>query len=218
MKSTPIFPLPNVVLFPHTFLPLHVFEPRYRRMVTDALAAERLITMVLAREVRPPGASPSIHAIGSLGRIEVAEPLEDGRFDILLRGIARVALGRVDERPARYWQAEIEVLAEMLPDLQDPEVAEGKAEFLLMARRYGEQVLQGEYAPDLLNDAIPYPMLVNRAASLMRVSVERKQRLLSLDDVGERARLAQSWMAEQVEAVLAVEDFAGRRPRDPRRN
>lgn len=218
VKSTPIFPLPNVVLFPETYLPLHVFEPRYRGMVVDALAGERLITMVLAQEVRPPGASPAIHRIGSLGRIEVAEPLSDGRFNIVLRGIARVTLGRVAEQPARYWLAEIEVLAEMLPDLQDPEVAEGKAGFLLTARRYGELVLQGEYAADLLNDAISYPMLVNRAASLMRISVARKQRLLALDDLGERARLAQAWMDEQIEAVLAVEGFARRRPRDPRRN
>lgn len=218
MRTSPIFPLPNVVLFPHTFLPLHVFEPRYRGMVADALAGRRLITMVLAHEVRPPGARPSIHPIGSLGRIEVAERLEDGRFDIVLRGIARVALGSVTELPARYWRAEIEILGEMLPDLQDPQVADGKAGFLLSARRYGELVLQGEYPPDLLNDAVPYAMLVNRAASLLRISVAWKQRLLALDDVGERARLSKVWMDEQIEAVLAVESFESRRPRDPRRN
>lgn len=218
MKSTPIFPLPNVVLFPDTFLPLHVFEPRYRGMVADALQGERLITMVLAHEVRPPGVSPSVHAVGSLGRIEVAESLADGRFDIVLKGLARVALGQVDEQPTRYWRAEIVILAEMLPDLQDPDVADSKASFLLTARRYGELVLQGEYAADLLNDAIPYPTLVNRAASLMRISVSRKQRLLTLDDVGERAILAQSWMREQIEASLAVENFASRRPRNPRLN
>lgn len=218
VKTTPIFPLPNVVLFPHTFLPLHVFEPRYRGMIVDALAGRRLITMVLARAVRPPGAAPSVHGIGSVGRIEVVEPLEDGRFNIVLRGIARVALGRVAEQPARYWRAEVEVLAEMLPDLQDPVVAESKAGFLLTARRYGELVLQGEYAADLLNDAVPYAMLVNRAASLLRISVARKQRLLTLDDVGERARLAQGWMEDQIEAGLAIESFTARRPRDPRRN
>jgi len=218
VKLTPIFPLPNVVLFPYTFLPLHVFESRYRGMVVDALAGERLITMVLAHEVRPPGPPPSIHPIGSLGRIEVAEPLDDGRFNIVLRGLARVALGRVDEQPARYWSAEIEILAEMLPDLQDPRVADGKAGFLLAARRYGELVLQGEYPPDLLNDAIPYAMLVNRAASLMRISVAWKQQLLALDDVSERARVAKKWMEEQIEGSLAVERFQGRRPGDPRRN
>lgn len=218
MRTTPIFPLPNVVLFPHTFLPLHIFEPRYRGMVADALADQRLITMVLAREVRPPGARPFIHPIGSLGRIEVAERLEDGRFNIVLRGITRVALGSVAEEPARYWRAEIEILGEMLPDLQDPRVADGKAGFLLSARRYGELVLHGEYPPDLLNDAVPYPMLVNRGACLLRISVARKQRLLTLDDVGERARLVKTWMDEQIEAVLAVESFQGRRPRDPRRN
>jgi Lon protease-like protein len=218
MKSAPVFPLPNVVFFPDTFLPLHVFEPRYRGMVEDALAGERLIAIVLAREVRPPGEPPAMHPIGSLGRVEIVETLEDGRFMILLRGLARVVFGRLEERPARYWRAEVEILPEMIPDLQDPLVAREKADFLLTARRYGELVLGGRYAADLLNDTIPYPTLVNRSAGLLRVSVDQRQRLLSLDDVGERAGLASAWMNDQIDASLAIEGFSDRRPRDSRLN
>jgi Lon protease-like protein len=89
--TIPIFPLPNVVLFPNVFLPLHIFEPRYRRMVADALAGDRIIGMVLLRpgyEANYEG-RPSIYEIGTAGVITHAAPLDDGRFNIVLRGVER---------------------------------------------------------------------------------------------------------------------------------
>ena len=87
----PVFPLPGVVLFPNVFLPLHIFEPRYRAMVTDALAGDRIIGMVLLQpgfeaqyEDRPP-----IFPIGCAGVITHSEALADGRFNIVLRGIEK---------------------------------------------------------------------------------------------------------------------------------
>src|SRR5262249_30357040 len=87
----PLFPLPNVVLFPNVFLPLHIFEPRYREMVADALATDRLIGMVLLRpgwerdyEGRPP-----VYPVGCSGVITHAERLADGRYNIVLRGVER---------------------------------------------------------------------------------------------------------------------------------
>ncbi len=85
----PVFPLPNVVLFPNVFLPLHIFEPRSREMVTDALAGDRIIGMVLLR----PGyradyeGRPAVYPIGTAGVITHSEALADGRFNIVLRGI-----------------------------------------------------------------------------------------------------------------------------------
>jgi len=87
----PLFPLPNVVLFPNVFLPLHIFEPRYREMAASALAADRMIGMVLLRpgwehdyEGRPP-----IYSVGCSGVITHAEQLHDGRYNIVLRGVER---------------------------------------------------------------------------------------------------------------------------------
>src|SRR5258707_15575916 len=89
--SIPLFPLPNVVLFPNVFLPLHIFEPRYREMVADALKGDRIIGMALLRagyesnyEGRPP-----VYDIGCAGVITHAQRLADGRYDIVLRGPAR---------------------------------------------------------------------------------------------------------------------------------
>jgi Lon protease-like protein len=87
----PLFPLPTVVLFPGVFLPLHIFEPRYRAMIADALAGDRLIGMVLLRdgwqknyEGRPP-----VFDVGCSGVITHCETTPDGRYNIILRGVER---------------------------------------------------------------------------------------------------------------------------------
>ena len=213
--NAPVFPLANVVLFPHTYLPLHVFEPRYRAMVAHALEGPRLIVVVLAREELPPGRRPDIHGIGSVGRIDVVNRLEDGRFHLVLHGLSRVALSDLDPRPEDYYEVRIRLRGEMLPDLQDPRVAEAKADFLMTVRRYAEQVLSGGVPNDLLTEALPYPVLVNRAASLLRVRVQAKQALLEIDDMETRAGEVEEWMEGQIASHASVDRFRNHRPVDP---
>jgi len=90
----PIFPLPTVVLFPGVFLPLHIFEPRYREMVRDALAADRMIGMTLLREgwEGDYDGRPRVFALGCSGLITHCEQLPDGRFNIILRGLDRIRI------------------------------------------------------------------------------------------------------------------------------
>jgi len=109
----PIFPLPNVVLFPNVFLPLHIFEPRYREMVADALKNDRLIGMTLLRpgwqreyEGRPP-----VFPIGCSGVITHVDRLNDGRYNIVLRGVQRFRILEEDDRLS-YRRARIEQLPE----------------------------------------------------------------------------------------------------------
>lgn len=89
--SIPIFPLPDVVLFPDVFLPLHIFEPRYRQMFAEALAGERRIGMVLLQPGYEPDydGSPPVYAAGCAGLITHAERLEDGRYNVVLRGVEK---------------------------------------------------------------------------------------------------------------------------------
>src|SRR3979411_585537 len=109
----PLFPLPNVVLFPNVFLPLHIFEPRYREMVADAVASDRMIGMVLLRpgwerdyEGRPP-AYPG----GCSGVRPPGQRLFGGRYNLVLRGLERFRI--VDEDNDRsYRRATIEPLPE----------------------------------------------------------------------------------------------------------
>src|SRR5262245_4682668 len=92
-----LFPLPNLVFFPQVMQPLHVFEPRYRQMTADALEGDRLIALVLPK----PGwegdymGKPLLHDVACIGRIMAEQLLEDGRYNMLLRGLARVRI--VDE-------------------------------------------------------------------------------------------------------------------------
>jgi len=95
-----IFPLPDVTLFPRTLLPLHIFEARYRAMVTDALARDRKICMVRLRpgyEEQYAG-KPEVYPVGGLGEIASCERLATGRYDLVLRGEARVRI--LQERPS----------------------------------------------------------------------------------------------------------------------
>ena len=109
----PLFPLPNVVLFPNVFLPLHVFEPRYREMVADAIASDRMIGMVLLR----PGwehdyeGCPPVYPIGCSGVITHFDRLPDARFNIVLRGLERFRIVQED-RARSYRRAAVEMLRE----------------------------------------------------------------------------------------------------------
>ena len=117
-SEIPLFPLPNVVLFPSALLPLHIFEARYRAMVADALETERLIGMVMLRPGWEPHyeEAPDVFPVGCAGFITHADQMPDGRFNIMLRGLEKFRI--VGERPARagmerYRVAHIESIKEM---------------------------------------------------------------------------------------------------------
>src|SRR5690349_5431852 len=115
----PIFPLPNVVLFPSVFLPLHIFEPRYREMVADALAADRLIGMVLLRPGwdRDYEGRPAVFPIGCSGVMTHVERLGDGRYNIVLRGLERFRIAE-ENHDRSYRRALVEPLHERALDGQ----------------------------------------------------------------------------------------------------
>ena len=119
-SEIPLFPLPNVVLFPSALLPLHIFEPRYRAMVGDALEGERLIGMVMLRPGwdRQYEDEPAVYPIGCAGFITHADRLPDGRYNIILHGLEKFRI--LDERPARagverYRIAQVEPIGEKRP-------------------------------------------------------------------------------------------------------
>src|SRR5947209_20304544 len=111
----PLFPLPDVVLFPNVFLPLHIFEPRYREMVGDALAGDRMLGMVLLKPgwERDYEGQPPVYPIGCSGVITHAERLQDGRYNIVLRGVERFRI-REEDHGLSYRRA----VVDSLPDWQ----------------------------------------------------------------------------------------------------
>ncbi|WP_073973101.1 LON peptidase substrate-binding domain-containing protein [Erythrobacter donghaensis] len=108
-KRLPIFPLTGAVLFPGMQLPLHIFEPRYRAMVGDALIRDRLIAMIQPR--RSVEGAP-LYEVGCVGRIGEIQAMDDGRYNLILEGTARFRLVRELDVTTAYRQVEAEILAE----------------------------------------------------------------------------------------------------------
>jgi Lon protease-like protein len=191
----PIFPLPDVVHFPGTDLPLHIFEPRYRQMVDELLTlpeAERRVGMILAGR-DPESGSPRLVEPGCAGRLVEHRPLEDGRSNIVLRGEFRFVLER--DLPGKpYRRALVTPLEDGVAAI-DADAADALERELVdlavaVARESGPRTpfdvagLAGLGRPGRLVG------LVNRLAADLDLPVERKQMLLAEAPLGRAAEIA----------------------------
>jgi Lon protease-like protein len=203
-----LFPLPNLVLFPYVVQPLHIFEPRYRQMTRDALAGDRLIAMVLLR----PGweadyqGRPPLHPVACLGRILAEERLDDGRYNLLLRGLRRVRLLEEIPGEALYRTAHVELLADQPP-------AERKVRRDLR-RRLAETVpvwFAGQAAviakfEELFRHDLELGTLCDVLSFALPLDVEFKQTLLATVSVEDRVRrLLRQLAAQKPPAAPAAE-------------
>jgi Lon protease-like protein len=182
-----IFPLAGALLFPRTHLPLHIFEPRYRALVSDALARDRRIAMIQPRD-QPAGASQSdLFDVGCVGRIAQFEALDDGRFNVVLEGLTRFRLvSEIDvTTPFRQIQASFDGFDDA--DEQPPLGIALRADLERESRRFADA--RG-YAVDW--DAVGRlddESLVNGIAQIAPFDVASKQALLESATVPERADL-----------------------------
>jgi len=181
----PLFPLPGVVLFPNVFLPLHIFEPRYRAMVSDALAGDRIVGMVLLR----PGfetayaQAPPIFDVGCAGVITHAETLPDGRFNIVLRGLERFIV-TAEDRTLPYRRATVTPLRESVVDADRAtlKLLRGRLEALLASSP------DGGSAESRLPPAVADEDLVNALAQYLDFEPMERQALLERDGVVSRSQ------------------------------
>jgi Lon protease-like protein len=192
LLRVPIFPLAGALLFPGAQLPLHIFEPRYRSMVRDALASDRLIGMIQPRDQREP---PSLFEVGCLGRIASAEELEDGRYNIVLEGLGRFRIAREAEVETPYRQVDADRSGFADGEEPDPLGLAQRAELEREARRYADAL---GYSVDWeavgrLDDE----MLVNGIAQIAPLDVGSKQALLEAPDIAERCDLLVQFMQFQ---------------------
>jgi Lon protease-like protein len=186
-----IFPLPEVVVFPGTPAPFHLFEPRYRAMAADALAGDRLLAVATLRDpADAPKARAPVHPVAGAGFIEAEERLPDGRYNVLLRGVARVRLvEEITGSGLPYREFRAEVMEDVLPpggvaELA-PRVATLERLVLELARRsemesgtrdLAEAVARMR-APGWLADAVAAALVTDvetRLALLGEVRVERR--------------------------------------------
>jgi len=186
-STLPIFPLPNVVLFPNVFLPLHIFEPRYRQLVNDALAGERMIGMVLLQDGDDDSTpAPAIYDVGCAGLITHVERLPDGRFNIVLRGLERFRVVGEENRSSNvlYRRALIAPLGELEPDTS--------ALVLKSERHKLEALLAPLFSGTLAERGLPPQMpddeLINALAQYLELEPIEKQALLERDGPLARCR------------------------------
>jgi uncharacterized protein len=208
-----LFPLPNVVLFPHVELPLHIFEPRYREMVDDAMAGDRRIGMVLLRGDwrRDYHGAPEVFTLGCVGKIETFSQMPDGRSNLVLRGERRFNI-REELAGRAFRQARVEWLVDAGEDageIADTTLRLKSSVSRLLSRR------DRELPPDLWQK-LPREtgLLVNTLASVLDLAAIERLALLECGDVALRAHR----LLEILEFHLADSGpvAAGMRDEEPR--
>lgn len=210
----PLFPLPNVVLFPGTRVPLHIFEPRYRKMVADALSGEERIGMVLLQ----PGwetsyyGSPPVYEYGTMGAIEDVVALDDGRYNLALRGVVRFRIIEyVAEEPYRV--ARVVAAPEKPASGMD---AWAHREWLVeLSKRYMEVLPDQQPVPEM--ESASLESLTNALCLSLQMTPQDRQFLLDLGDLTERAGKVAEALEEKLEALEFLAPFR-RSDTDPSMN
>jgi uncharacterized protein len=197
-----IFPLPGALLFPKMHLPLHVFEPRYRALVSDAIARDRRIAMIQPRRAEQGGAGekPPLFRVGCVGYIAQVEALDEGRYNLVLEGVARFRMIRELDVTTPFRQIE----AQLIDEVEDNSFGiADRASLESESRRFADA--QG-YAVDWeavtrLDDEA----LVNGIAQIAPFDAAAKQALLEAPTLAMRSEL-----------IVQLMQFFGRHDGDER--
>jgi uncharacterized protein len=182
VRRISIFPLPGAILFPGMQLPLHIFEPRYRDMIGDSLARDRMIGMV---QPKGQGGNPPLFEVGCLGRIGDVEAMEDGRYNVILEGLQRFSILKELEVTTTFRQVEAELWEE--DEAADALSIAERASLEIESRRFAD--VQG-YAVDwaAVGQLDDYS-LVNAIAQIAPFDYAAKQALLEARGLSDRADL-----------------------------
>ena len=185
-----LFPLPNLILFPRVVQALHIFEPRYREMLEDALAGDQLIAMSLLQpgweaeyEGRPP-----IYPVICIGKVVAHARLEDGRYNILLHGLRRAAVVREfpPEHPFRC--AEVAVLDDIYPAAGAGRRSQIQRDLLRLFQRWvPDSPVAQEQFDQLMSQQLPLGVIADVVAFALPLELDFKRELLSEWNVDARA-------------------------------
>jgi hypothetical protein len=178
----PVFPLPDVVLFPGVFLPLHIFELRYREMVKDSLAGDRLIGISLLR----PGwdhdreGRPAIYPVGCVGLISHIEELNDGRYNLVLRGVEKFRVVREEDSARAYRRASVDYFEESMTAADRDVVRRQRHQLERLLSAVADAPDQ-PFPPTLSDEEV-----VNALAQYLDLEPIERQALLEQDGVARR--------------------------------
>lgn len=211
LDAIAVFPLPRIVLFPATRLPLHIFELRYRRMLADCLEdGNRAIAM--AQLIRGGNATarglPPIQDIAGAGRIVEHRQRPDGTSEIVLAGVSRVRLHELDAGGLPYRRARAEVLRD-----RDPQTGVSRADLAALwslASQIGRHIHRIDDSFVLHAESTDSPStLADRIANQLVTDPDTRQQLLEALEVDRRVELMRAHLAHLHLALLATEDTRG---------
>jgi Lon protease-like protein len=219
LEPQPVFPLPNVVLFPKTMLALHVFEPRYRLMMDEVIKGGQSVVIALLK----PGweadyyGTPELHPVASIGKIVQHQELADGRYNITLHGEAKVHIESFD-RAHPFRIARVRRLLENNAWGEAEGAAAQARELLALFRRFNEgqgaaldlaQVFGAHMGPDAVLNSISMHLNVEPAV---------KQRLLELETTEQRYRAVFQFLSDSAAVQDSIDLARHRYPADGRQN
>lgn len=194
--TTRLFPLGGVTLFPHAVLPLHIFEPRYRQMMNDALLSDKLITIVQTQKpVIETPRGPALETVGCLGHVIMHERLPDGRYNLLLAGQKRVRLIEEIRRPDKlYREARVEILEDIAPESVRPQcIDELSARFLSLLDKHDKGDPMAGALRKAIQERTDNGVLADLVAQALTLPPSLKQ-----------AMLEEIRVPERVEALLSI--------------
>jgi ATP-dependent Lon protease len=195
LEALPLFPLPQTVLFPGALLPLHVFEPRYRAMVKDILETHRALSVVLITDPRKldEHGHPEIAHVAGAGVIVDHMELSGGRYNILVRGRARVRLRELPFVPP-YRRA-----AAIVVESPPADVSQGELSALVStATSFASLVHERDRTFDvpLPKNAAP-AQLADLCAQSLVLDARERQAILEMEDIQARVRRVTELLAVQ---------------------
>jgi Lon protease-like protein len=199
-----LFPLPDLVLYPHVMQPLHIFEDRYREMLEDAIAGDQLIAMAVLKpgweddyESRPPVAQ-----YACLGKVVAHHRLEDGRYNLLLMGMQRVRIVKELEPLRSFRKARVELIDDCYDFATSAERRKMHDRLLEAFRKHLPCACQlPEQLESMLSDQLPLGLLTDLAAYALPLEGDIKQKLLAECRVRRRADIL---LAEVEKLVVAA--------------
>jgi ATP-dependent Lon protease len=205
-----LFPLPNLVLYPHVMQPLHIFEERYREMLDDALATDRLIAMSVLKPGWEPDydSRPPIAEYACLGKVAAHHRLEDGRYNVLLLGVERVRIVHEMDPLRSFRQAKVEIVEDCYDFESISDKKKVQEKLLVAFRKHLPRTCQlPEQLEEMLSRHLPLGLLTDLAAYTLPLETDVKCQLLGECRVSVRAQT----LLEQVQ-MLAAKSVSAARP------
>ena len=199
-----LFPLPNLVMFPHVVQPLHIFEPRYCDLLEDALLSDKQLAIVLLEPgwERDYDGRPAIAPVACLGKVIAHERMPTGRHNILLRGLHRAAIRRELPPSRAFRQAEVDLLSDFLPASGAARRTTVQRQLVELARKLlPDSAALHQQLDELLASQVSLGMLTDIFSYTLGFPLPVKQRLLAEWNVDRRARLLSDHLSRLAQRV-----------------